>query len=515
MKTVLDDVFPRKDAAAGSPFNDLPIRKGEEIEVDSTKSQGIWSWVRTVATDDDREGFVRNSFVVDLIAKPKKIAQSLFAELCVDAGFFNNTNGGYLIALAWLESSADWSGATIVSVVDDATSRVGPFRFLPETWNAMIAAHPGEPISEKEIIKPERQIIFAAIKTKEDSVRLAAILGRPFTSRDLFLARHFGPEQSKALQEGGQDDPIKNTLTDVFQGDVAKAIAFYEWKKDLTQDDAGNSVSVMTFIDRIDAKLNDGLARAAQLIGEIDVSDSLTAGNVPAEATVPAVGGTASGTLKLGKNEIFRAPLLQAGARTQIDPAALAALINAEAAKKRGVWQKNSKAPTSSAAGLTQFINSTWLQMARTRGTLLNETGKADGLVVTGTGSKDSVPASKKNALLKKRFDPLQSITAAAEYGVQNLKILMSENLIAPSISDDQKAWFMYLAHHEGPAGAVKFLKKTITASSAKRLLNANVPNQTSRAKLISDNGGSVVKAYISFLTGYINRNIVPKRFRE
>ena len=74
--------------------------------------------------------------------------------------------------------------------------------------------------------------------------------------------------------------------------------------------------------------------------------------------------------LSLGVNEVFRDPLLKAEEITKIDAAALAALIDAEAAKvnsgaNAGQWDPKSFNADSDAAGLTQFLQSTWLGHAR------------------------------------------------------------------------------------------------------------------------------------------------------
>ena len=232
--------------------------------------------------------------------------------------------------------------------------------------------------------------------------------------------------------------------------------------------------------------------------------------NIPAASEVPVSGGTTSGTLKLGKNGVFRDQLLAASGRTNIDPAALASLIDAEAAKINGVWNPNSKASTSSASGLTQFLKGTWRQMAGTAGTLLNETGVQNGLVVM-SGNSFFVPSDNLQALLDLRFDPLQSITAAAEYGVQNLNFLVGKSVIAPNISDDKRAWFMYLAHHEGPQGAADAIKGTLSVSKSK--WNGNVPG-SERTKFLQEAGGNISEAYRRWLFAYADRKIVPSRFR-
>src|SRR4051794_4534090 len=89
-----------------------------------------------------------------------------------------------------------------------------------------------------------------------------------------------------------------------------------------------------------------------------------------------------SNDLNLGKNKSFLADIEFAAARTKLDPAALAAVIDMEALKDRhGVWQETSKNPKSSAQGMTQFLTGTWLEQARTPGRYVNEEAKRLGLV--------------------------------------------------------------------------------------------------------------------------------------
>jgi hypothetical protein len=218
------------------------------------------------------------------------------------------------------------------------------------------------------------------------------------------------------------------------------------------------------------------------------------------------------------KDEVYRKDLLEASKRTGIDPAALAALINAEAAKFRksdpstgaleGMWNPKSAAGTSSARGLTQFLDATWVQSAQTPGTKLNEVAKAKGLV-DETGKVN--PGSKAQ-LLALRDDPNLSIISAAEYGKQNLGYMKSNGVEIDSLSDDQKARMMYLAHHEGPQGAVDVLKGNLSNDRAQKLLSANVGSER-RADLIAEHG-SAAKAYTTWIHGYTNKNIDPDKFR-
>src|SRR5690606_28973798 len=64
-------------------------------------------------------------------------------------------------------------------------------------------------------------------------------------------------------------------------------------------------------------------------------------------------------------NEAFREASLEASRRCGLAPSALAALIDAEAAKRPdGSWDPKSANPRSSARGLTQFLRATWIDMA-------------------------------------------------------------------------------------------------------------------------------------------------------
>jgi hypothetical protein len=204
--------------------------------------------------------------------------------------------------------------------------------------------------------------------------------------------------------------------------------------------------------------------------------------------------------LKLGPNEIYRDDLEFAATRTGFDAAALAALIDAEAAKlPNGQWNKDSAAPSSSAVGLTQFLEATWLDRARKLGSYLNEQAKAAGLL----------EADQRTALLALRTVARVSITTAAEFANDNLAILAKAGFTPAS--DDEKARLAYLAHHEGAGGARSFLAQTIGEARAQKLLETNVAGQ---AAGLHAQHGTWEAAYRAWLNGYIAKKIQPQRFR-
>lgn len=228
---------------------------------------------------------------------------------------------------------------------------------------------------------------------------------------------------------------------------------------------------------------------------------------MPPELTPPPA---AEAPLDLGDNDEYKDDILAASERTGIDPAALAAMIDAEAAKKDGVWDKDSKATGSSAAGLTQFLKGTWNQQAVKAGTYLNEKAVEQGLVEqTDDGFK--IVKGKEQELLDLRNDARTSIITGAEYGKDNLDALDRAGLVPEGASDDEKAKLMYLAHHEGASGAKALLNGTLDDDRAKTLLEANV-GETRAEKLTENETAS--EAYKTWLNSYIDRKIQPDKFR-
>jgi peptidoglycan hydrolase-like protein with peptidoglycan-binding domain len=216
--------------------------------------------------------------------------------------------------------------------------------------------------------------------------------------------------------------------------------------------------------------------------------------------------------LVLGPNDRYRAALLQAQSITSIDAAALAALIDAEAAKiaggaDAGVWDAKSSNSSTSAVGLTQFLESTWCDMACRPGKVLNKAARQNNMVT----SNNQLVANMRKALLALRFDPTMSIVTAAEYGFDNLNALIKDQLVESSAGDDDRAWHIYLAHHEGLAGAEHFLRNDETVPFSKLVQQVG----TARAnQLVLAAGGDVTIAYRKWLTDFMEQKIQPSRFR-
>lgn len=230
-------------------------------------------------------------------------------------------------------------------------------------------------------------------------------------------------------------------------------------------------------------------------------------------------------------NEQYRKLILASAERYEISPHALAALIHAEAAKDRhGTWNKDSQNRVTSAAGLAQFIELTWLDQATKPGSMVNQKIKEkidfSKLVVErnsrgshfryglqsieGTGknqTKIPLEESVMEEVLKLRFDPEVSIDTAAFYGQQNLRMLQKNGFNIGGISETDAARVIYFLHHEGPTGALELLKGSLKPDDAQDKLKDQIGVKDAVA-YIRRFDNDPVKAYLDWLLKYVDTHI-------
>lgn len=213
--------------------------------------------------------------------------------------------------------------------------------------------------------------------------------------------------------------------------------------------------------------------------------------------------------LRLGRNGFYREAVLLAAKRLGLIPQAICALIDCEAAKlpekiplndpkgqpikdKKGkpafktireLWNPNSGNAQSGAAGLTQFLASTWLDHVLRPGFYIHEQCVANGWVkkvevkkgvtrwafVLADGTTTTAPSGHRgDATVQKclamRMDPTWSILAAADYGNANLKLLAAKGFKIDALQDMDKAKLMYLMHHEGEGAGPAFINNTLAS---------------------------------------------------
>lgn len=120
-------------------------------------------------------------------------------------------------------------------------------------------------------------------------------------------------------------------------------------------------------------------------------------------------------------------------------------------ARRESAMNPSARAPTSSAAGLFQFIEQTWLGTVKAHGAKHGYGQYAD-LIYRGGDGRWRVEGSARNVVLDLRFDPQAASTMAAELTASNAAYLRGRIGREPGAGD------LYAAHFLGPAGAAQLM---------------------------------------------------------
>ncbi len=155
------------------------------------------------------------------------------------------------------------------------------------------------------------------------------------------------------------------------------------------------------------------------------------------------------------------------------------------------------KAKTSSAAGLFQFIDQTWLGAVKQYGAR-HGLGEQAGDIQRGSdGRYDVLSKARREEILALRFDANASAALAGELANENQSILERKLGRATSGAD------LYTAHFLGPAGAVKLLSAASSVEAAGLMPKAAAANRAvfydgARAKTV----GEVVSSIAASMGG-------------
>jgi len=169
-------------------------------------------------------------------------------------------------------------------------------------------------------------------------------------------------------------------------------------------------------------------------------------------------------------------------------------LLMAQAKQESG-FQPDAAASGSSATGLFQFIDSTWLGLVQRFGAKYGVGGLAQQIVVDGNGRASVADPATRQRILDLRKDPRVASALAAEYARQNKQSLEQALGRSPSNAD------LYMAHFLGASGAITFLKALGSAGATPA---ADLLPQAAAANpaVFYDAGGrklSVAEVYGSF----------------
>jgi len=291
-------------------------------------------------------------------------------------------------------------------------------------------------------------------------------------------------------------------------GDVAGRL----WRAALGDGGVGDDDRRATHAaDGADFNLDALLALMSRKVGGADaeaIHRSIATPASQAPALIEAGAGVSSAMIGgLGANARFGAAFVGAATRTGLPAAALAAIVDAEAAKTGdGTWKTSSRNPRSSAAGLGQFLGGTWQSEAERAGTWLHGIAREHGWL----GHDGRVLAGARSALLALRYDATASINATADYASRSVTQLKHAGVaIGEDLTTIARA--AYLGHHLGTADAVRFLTRGLDSGRARRLLNAQVGSMAATHRIAQ--AGDAATAHRSWLLDFVGRRIRPSRF--
>lgn len=130
-------------------------------------------------------------------------------------------------------------------------------------------------------------------------------------------------------------------------------------------------------------------------------------------------------------------------------------------AKRESGFRPNAAAPTSSARGMFQFIEQTWLRMVRSEGANVGLGAEASAISIDSSGNANVTDAATRQAILDLRNDPAVSAQMAARLAKQN-----GEKLSA-ALGRDASAGDLYAAHFLGASAAAKLIGAAETTPNA------------------------------------------------
>ena len=148
--------------------------------------------------------------------------------------------------------------------------------------------------------------------------------------------------------------------------------------------------------------------------------------------------------------------IAQSAQRTGVDFQYLVAQAQLESGMRA-----DAKASTSSATGLYQFIDQTWLGLVKEKGDQYGLGWAKNAISRNSNGRLTVADNSQRSSILALRNDPTLSANLAGEFARDNSQYLEQKTGRKPESVD------LYLAHFLGPAGAAKFLNKMETSPEA------------------------------------------------
>lgn len=150
----------------------------------------------------------------------------------------------------------------------------------------------------------------------------------------------------------------------------------------------------------------------------------------------------------IGNRQNVQSAIALASQRTGIDFNYLVGQAQVESGLRT-----NARASTSSATGLYQFIEQSWLGVMKKHGAEHGMGWAADSISQTSSGKYVVSDAGTRQAILQLRNDPTAASLMAAEHASDN------KDFLETSLGRDATGTDLYMAHFLGQGGARSFLR--------------------------------------------------------
>ena len=158
-------------------------------------------------------------------------------------------------------------------------------------------------------------------------------------------------------------------------------------------------------------------------------------------------------------------------------------------AKRESALKPDAQASTSSARGLFQFVDKTWLRMLKSDGAAVGLTG-GDGAAKAGS--------SERQRLLALRDDPAVSARMAAALAKQN------RDGLSTALGREPTQGELYIAHFLGLSGATKLIRAAEATPSASAAVLFPDAARANRSIFHGASGARSVRAvYASLVKGF------------
>lgn len=129
-------------------------------------------------------------------------------------------------------------------------------------------------------------------------------------------------------------------------------------------------------------------------------------------------------------------------------------------AQRESSFQTDARAQTSSATGLFQFIEETWIRTIKDEGARFGLAEYADKIVKTDAGKYYVPDSADRKVILALRNDPQISAMMAGVYARRNAEIIREEIGRKPTSGE------LYIAHFLGPTDAARLIRLRDTQQS-------------------------------------------------